>query len=41
MKKKYQEIELEVIFLTAKDVITESYEGVQKDPFDDWANKES
>ena len=39
MKKEYQEIELEVIFLTAKDVITESYEGVQEDPFGDWEKK--
>ena len=41
MKKKYQEIELEVIFLAQEDVVTASYEDAVDDPFGDWENKES
>lgn len=41
MKKDYELIELEVIFLAQEDVVTASYEDAVDDPFGDWENKKS
>ena len=40
MKKEYELIEFEVIFLAQEDVVTASFEDAVDDPFGDWESKQ-